>query len=127
MCIHNYVMHFQMLHVLFYIHYIVPPPSVAINASDEQTVGQSLTLECRIEAVKDIDSTVDIIWTTGNTEVRRVENIPAYLISNYSDFFTIPILSRSDNNREYQCEVIINTSPPVTGNDNITLNVTRKL
>ena len=105
---------------------IVPPPIVTMSAPDEQTVGQSLTLECRIAAVKDIDSTVDIIWTTGSTEVRRVENIPACLISNYSDFFTIPVLSRNDNNREYQCEVIINISPPVTGNNSITLNVTRK-
>ena len=112
--------------ILFYSYLLVPLPSVKINASDEQTVGESLTLECRIEAVEDIDSTGDIIWTTGNTEVRRVENISAYLISNYSDFFSIPILSRSDNNRKYQCKVIINTTPPVTGNGNIILNVTRK-
>ena len=106
--------------------FLVPPPYVTINASDEQDVGQSLILECRIKTIKDIDSTVDIIWTTGDTEVRRVENIPACLTSNYSDFFTIPVLSRNDNNREYQCEVIINISPPVTGNGSITLNVTRK-
>ena len=111
---------------IYTVFLIVPPPIVTMSAPDEQTVGQSLTLECRIAAVKDIDSTVDIIWTTGSTEVRRVENIPACLISNYSDFFTIPVLSRNDNNREYQCEVIINISPPVTGNNSITLNVTRK-
>ena len=58
--------------------------------------------------------------------MRRVENIPACLLSNYSDFFTTPVLSRSDNNREYQCEVIINVSPSVKGNDSIRLNVTRK-
>ena len=97
-----------------------------MSAPDEQTAGQSLTLECRITAVKDIDSTVDIIWTTGSTEVRRVENIPACLISNYSDFFTTPVLSINDNNREYQCEVIINISPPVTEINKVTLNVTRK-
>ena len=109
------------------MHFIsVPTPNITIIAPDEQTVGQSLTLECRIEAVKDIDSTVDIIWTTDGTEVRRVENIQACLISNYSDFFTTPVLSRNDNNREYQCEVIINISPPVTGNDSVTLSVTRK-
>ena len=112
--------------VLTYVFILVPTPNVTIIAPDEQTVGQSITLECSIEAVKDIDSTVDIIWTTGDTEVRRVENIPACLITSYSDFFTTPVLSRNDNNREYQCEVIINTSPPVTGNDNATLSVTRK-
>ena len=105
---------------------LVPTPNVKVNASDQQLVGQSLTIECKIEAVKDIDSTVDIIWTTGNTEVRRVEDIPAHLITNYSDFFTTPILSRSDVDRSYQCKVIIKTSPPVSGSDNITLNVRRK-
>jgi len=112
--------------ILYIILYLLVL-SVAISTSVEQTIGESLTLECRIEAENLINSTVDIIWTTGNTEVRRMENIPSCLISNYSDFFTISILSRSDNNREYQCKVIINTSPPVTGNDKITLNVTRKL
>ena len=100
-----------------------PPPFVTINAQD---VGQTLILECEIEAVKDIDGTADIIWTTGYTEVRRVENIPACLLSNYSDFFTTPVLSRSDNYREYQCEVIINISPSIRGNGSIRLNVTRK-
>ena len=114
-----------MLFTFLYYH-VVPTPNVSIVAPDEQTVGQSITLECRIEAVKDIDSTVDIIWTTGDTEVRRVENIQACLISNYSDFFTTPVLSRNDNNREYQCEVIINISPPVIGNNSVTLSVTRK-
>ena len=104
---------------------LVSTPNVTIIAPDEQTVGQSITLECRIEAVKDIDSTVDIIWTTDGTEVRRVENIQACLISNYSDFFTTPVLSKN-NNREYQCKVIINISPPVIGNDSVTLSVTRK-
>ena len=112
----------MVLHILL----LVPPPFVIINAPDEQDVGQPLTLECKIEAVKDIDGTADIIWTTGNTVVRRVENISACLLSNYSDFFTTPVLSRNDNNREYQCEVIINVSPTIRGNDSIRLTVTRK-
>ena len=109
-----------------HISLLVPPPFVTIYAPDEQDVGQTLTLECEIDAVPDIDGTADIIWITGNAEVRRVENIPACLLSNYSDFFTTPVLSRSDINREYQCEVIINVSPSVRGNGGIRLNVTRK-
>ena len=88
--------------------------------------GQSLILQCNISTVSDISATVDIIWTTGNTEVRRVENIQGSLINNFTDFFTIPVLSRSDNNQEYRCEVVINTNPPITGNDSVVLNVTRK-
>ena len=103
-------------------------PIVVIKAPDEQVAGQPLKLKCQINAVTDIDSTVDIIWTSGNTEVRKVENTPGYLISNYSDGFTaISSLSRHDNNREYKCEVIINTSPPVkAASDKITLDVIRE-
>jgi len=89
-------------------------------------VGQSLTLQCNITAVSDIASSVDIIWTNGGIEVRRVENIEGSLINNFTDYFTIPVLSRSDNNQEYHCEVVINTNPPITRNDSVVLNVTRK-
>ena len=98
---------------------------MAIQVTDKQTVGQSLVLECKIEAVIDIDSTVDIVWTTGyNVEVRRLMNIPDHSLNNYSDFFTIPLLSRNDDNRRYQCEVVINTSPQIKAHESVTLNVT---
>jgi len=105
---------------------IVPPPTVQVTAPCEQVVGQSLTLQCNITAISDIAATVDIIWTTGDTEVRRVENLQGSLLSNFTDFFTIPVLSKSDNNQEYQCEVVINTNPPIIENDTVVLNVTRK-
>jgi len=89
-------------------------------------VGQSLTLQCNVEVVSDIAATIDIIWTTGDTEVRRVEDVQGSLINNFTDFFIIPILSRSDNDQEYQCKVVINTNPPIIGNDTVVLDVTRK-
>ena len=108
--------------------YVCVVPVVLIKAPDEQIVGQPLKLECQINAVTDIDSTVDIIWTSGNTVLRKVENMPGHLISNYSDgFAATPSLSRHDNNRKYKCEVIINTSPPVkAASDKVTLNVIRE-
>ena len=100
---------------------------MVINAPDEQILGEPLTLECRIKTAVDIDDTFSIIWTNSITEVRRVENIPANLISNYSDLYNIPALSRSDDNRRYQCEVIINTNPPVSAAiASITLEVRSK-
>ena len=100
-------------------------PLVAIQVTGEQIVGQSLVLECKIEAAIDIDSTVDIVWTTGNNvEVRRLTNIPDHSLNNYSDFFSTPLLSRNDDNRRYQCEVVINTSPQIKANRSVTLNVT---
>ena len=105
--------------------YVVPV--VAINASDNQVLGESLTIECKIETAKDIDGTFSIIWTNDVAELRRVENIPANLLRNYSDFYTIPEVSRSDHKRIYQCEVIINTTPPVSAAlDNIVLKVRSK-
>ena len=97
---------------------------VAIQVTGEQIVGQSIVLECKIEAAIDIDSTVDIVWTTGNNvEVRRVKNIPDHSLNNYSDFFSTPLLSRNDDNRRYQCEIITNTSPQVKATGSVTLNV----
>ena len=105
--------------------FIVPPPLVQAVAPIKQVVGQSLTLQCKITAVSDIASTVDIMWTNGGSEVRRV-NVPGSLIHNFTDYFTIPVLSRSDNDQEYQCVVVINTTPILRGNDSVVLNVTRK-
>ena len=97
-----------------------------IKTSDEQGVGQSLELECNIQAVIDADITVNITWTVGNNEVRRIENLPDYLLQNYSDIFTIPLLSRNEDNSVYQCKVITNTSPPVTTIGNFELTVVCK-
>lgn len=85
-------------------------------------MGESLILECKVEAAIDIDTTVNITWSTGDTKVRRME-LPDYLLNNYSDFLTIPVLSRYDHNRVYQVEVITNTIPPVKALGIIELNV----
>ena len=100
-------------------------PNVTIQVTGKQIVGQSVVLECKIEAAIDIDSTVDIVWTTGNNvEVRRVKNIPDHSLNNYSDFFSTPLLN--DDNRRYQCEVVTNTNPQVKASEIVTLNVTCK-
>jgi len=91
-------------------------------------IGQSLTLQCNIRLVNDIAAsvTMDIKWITGDTEVRRVENVQLGLTNNITDFFSIPVLSNSNNNQEYRCEVVVNTNSPAIGNDSVVLNVTRK-
>ena len=99
---------------------------MAIQVTGEQIVGQSLLLECKIEAAVNIDGAVDIVWTTdNNVEVRRVKNIPGHTLNNYSDFFSTPLLSRNDN-RRYQCEVIINASPQIKGSGIVNLDVACK-
>ena len=129
------------------MHFIVPTPFVQITIFDEAyyfdnetlendtsgnetlrnlTIGDPLTLDCTVTAVRGISSSVDIIWTTGGRVVRRVDNITADIEQNdstiYTDSFEISSLSAIDNGREYQCTVVINASQPVYSSDQITLN-----
>ena len=135
------------MHVLMYVHFIVPTPFVQITIFDEAyyfdndtlendtfgneilrnlTIGDPLTLYCTVTAVRGISSSVDIIWTTGGRVVRRTDNITANIGQNdstmYTDSFEISSLSVIDNGREYQCAVVINARQPVYGSDEITLN-----
>ena len=114
--------------------YVVPIPFVQITTFDNETlenetlrnvtIGDPLTLDCTVTAVRDISSSVDIIWTTGGRIVRRVDNITADIENDsaiYTDSFEISSLSTIDNGREYQCTVVINASPPVVSSDQIVL------
>ena len=103
---------------------------MTIVTSDEQLLGESLTLECRVEAVRGINGTAEIIWTVHDTgfEVRRVGNISGSSISNYTDKYTIPVLRTSYAFTLYQCKVLINTTSQLVGRGFFSLNnVTGKL
>ena len=121
--------------------YIVPTPFVQITIFDDKTyyfendtlgndtfgnltIGDPLTLDCTVTAVRGISSSVDIIWTTGSRVVRRVYNITADIENDYAiytDSFEISSLSAIDNGREYQCIVVINAYQPVYNRNQITL------
>ena len=93
------------------------------------TIGDPLTLNCTVTAVRGISSSVDITWTTGGRVVRKVDNITAdtendYAI--YADSFEISSLSAFDNGREYQCTVVINAMQSVNSSDEFTLNFPSK-
>ena len=80
------------------------------------TLGQSTTLQCNGISVRGISSRVDIIWTTGNTTVRRVDGIIPNITNNsaiYSDLLVTQPLRIPDDGRVYQCTVIFNTSPRI--------------
>ena len=107
--------------------FTVPTPSVTVTAPNTQIVGQSLSLECSVTAVRGITSRVDIVWSRDGTEVGRVEGIiGSFTTENsvvYTDTYTILQLSTTDDGREYQCEVVINTSPPVMVTSSVALDV----
>ena len=116
---------------LLYLVSLVPVPSIEIIALNNQTVGQSLTLESTITTVRGITSRVDIVWSSNGVELKRINNTNTSLTITdselYKDTFNITLLSTSDDGRVFQCEVIIMTTQSVivTAND-ITLDVTGK-
>ena len=98
--------------------YVGPIFNAEITATSNPTIYQPLILQCNATIVRGITSTVDIIWTTGDTQVRRVNNVTASSnmdsISAYNDSFVIPSLNISDIGKVYQCEVMINSVSPTT-------------
>ena len=98
-----------------------------MTALNTQTVGQSLTLQCEVTTVRGITSRVDIVWSSNDTELNRTDGISSTMMDNslvYTDSYTISQLSTTDDDRVIQCEVVINVSPSVMADNNITLDVT---
>ena len=90
------------------------------------TLGQSLTLQCIATTVRGITSTVDIVWSSNGTVLRRMNGTTPNIADDslvYTDSYTISQLSTTDDGRVIQCEVVINTSPLVTTDNNVTLDV----
>ena len=108
---------------------LVPGPTVNVTALNDQTVGQSLTLQCEVTTVRGITSRVDIVWSSDGAVLRSINGAAATTMDNssmYTDFYNISALSTTDDGRVIQCEVVINSSSPVTASDAITLDVTCK-
>ena len=98
-----------------------------MTAHSNQTVGQSLTLQCEVTTVRGITSRVDIVWSTNGTELERMNNVSSTTMDNslvYTDFYNISQLSTTDDGRVIQCEVVINTRPPVMAIYGTTLYLT---
>ena len=81
--------------------------------------------------VRGITSRVDIVWSSDGLESQRINGTRAMFSNNvsvmYTSTYTIPLLSTTDDGRVYQCEVVINTSPPVMDIGSITVDVTGRL
>ena len=95
-----------------------PIVTVEGTTTNSPAIYQPLILLCTATIVRGITSEVDIIWTTGNTQVRRVNNVIASSNINsssiYNDSFIIPSLNLSDIGSVYECEVLINSILPIT-------------
>ena len=108
------------------VYISVPTPIVNVTAMVTQTVGQALILKCQATIVSSITSRVDIVWNSNSKVLRRINSITPIILNSsllYRDSYTISQLSTTDDGRVIQCEVVINTSPPVMATDSITLDV----
>jgi len=78
--------------------------------------------------VRGITSRVDIVWSRDGLRLEAARRVavsyPRDNLALYTFSYTIPQLSITDDGRVYQCEVVINTSPPISSTDSITLDVT---
>ena len=98
-----------------------------VTALNTQTVGRSLTLQCKVTTVRGITSRVDIVWSSGGIELERMNDVASTTMDNslvYTDSYTISQLNTSNDGRVIQCEVVINANPSVMANNSITLDVT---
>ena len=104
-------------------------PIVAVDAKIASIVAinQTLTLQCTATIVRGITNAVDIIWTTDNTQIRRVNNVTASSHINsssiYNDLFIIPSLNISDIGRVYECEVLVNSVLPSSAKTDIIIPI----
>ena len=119
--------------IIVYLSYFstVPVPNqVNVTAPATQTVGQSLVLRCSVITVRGITSRVDTVWSSNGLDLETVEANVSSITNNsveYTAYYTIVQLNETDDDRVYQCKVVINASPPVTTDGvNITLNTTSK-
>ena len=103
---------------------------MTVTAPSTQIVGQSLILECNVTTVRGITSRIDIEWSTGNKILQRTEGISVIsMISDsviYENSYNISQVSTFDDDKVYQCKVIINTIPQLMASGSTTLNVTGK-
>ena len=123
-----YNISWSILHSFYYV--LVPAPLVILSAPEVQVVGQSLTLKCDITTVKGITSRVDVIWGSGDLELKRTEGINISSMSAnsllYTDFYLISQLSTAHEDTSYKCTVVITGPSPAMATDDVLLNVTGK-
>ena len=107
--------------------FLVPTPIVSVTTPNNQTVGQSLALQCEVTIVGDITSRVDIVWSSNGAQLNRTNNIsPTTMDSSllYTDSYTISQLDTTDDGRTITCEILFSAYHLVMGSNDITLDVT---
>jgi len=98
--------------------------NVTVTTANTPIVGQPLTLQCSAAGLGGVTSRADVTWRVNNLDLQTITGVPSFILSSYQVPYVIPQLSTTDDGRVYQCEVVINTSPPVMATGSVTLDVT---
>ena len=71
---------------------------------------------------------MDIVWSSDGVQLKIIEGVNGSFTSDstvtYTDYYNTFQLNTSDDGTIYQCEVLVNLSPPLMIDGNITLDVT---
>ena len=99
-----------------------------LAATGPQIIGQPLTLECTAIASGCVSTIVQFVWSSGGVRLRQIEGTGfcfRYYVNSSAciDTYNISELSTSYEGSTYQCDIIINTSPPVMATSTITLKL----
>ena len=112
------------------MNFAVPSPGVILKVPDMQRVGQLLSLECVVTTARGITSTIDIIWSSDGVEIKNTigASVSGSNSSStvYKDFYNILLLTTNEDGKVYNCKGAINSTPNLTAESNITLNVIGK-
>ena len=83
-----------------------------MTALNNQQVGDPLLLECNVTTVRGITSSVDIVWSTNDTEIGGAEDVSGEVLGNTVVYRNIIngstsglILSEGDNGISYKCHL----------------------
>ena len=105
--------------------FIDPVIAVEATAANIPAIDQPYILQCTATIVRGITDTVDIIWTTGDIQVRRVNDVTTSSSINstsvYNDLLIILSLGINDIGSVYQCEVLINSTLPTSAKMDFTI------
>ena len=107
--------------------FLVAAPTVNIRALENQTVGQSLMLQCDVIITDDGNTrSVNIVWSGDDTVLERMDVLFPTSVGNsavYTHRYTTPQLTTSDDGRVIQCEANVTEVTSVLYRSNITLDV----
>ena len=116
------------VHMMNFFLHTVPIPTVTVTLNN-QILGQlSPTLQGSVTTVRGVNSSINIVWYSGNgTELKRVNDAMPAVTNNsyvYMDIYRVSSqLSIDLNGKVYSCEAVINTDPVIRTNNTITLDV----